>query len=118
MGNREAKSAAWRGRSAAAIVLVLAGAAAVVGAATWHAIPVLVPPAKTAESSSGSETPGPAVEPPSPVTPGDDGAKGPVVLIESEPALVREVTVGGVARLPSGDIQRTYSGQAPSQCPT
>jgi len=36
-----------------------------------------------------------------------------------EPALIREVTVGGVVRLASGELKRTYSGdQGPSLCPT
>jgi len=36
-----------------------------------------------------------------------------------EPALIRDVTVGGVVRLASGELKRTYSGdQGPSLCPT
>ena len=35
-----------------------------------------------------------------------------------EAELVREVSVGGVTRLQSGDMKRTYSGEALSQCPT
>jgi hypothetical protein len=41
-----------------------------------------------------------------------------VPLEESEPRLIREVSIGGVSRLPSGEIQRTYRGAAPTQCPT
>lgn len=51
---------------------------------------------------------------------------------ESEPALIREVTIGGVTLtreesiaslfgvtlLASGELRRTYSGEAPSLCPT
>ncbi len=37
---------------------------------------------------------------------------------ESEPNIIREVTVGGVAFLEPGKLKRTYSGQAPSLCPT
>jgi hypothetical protein len=37
---------------------------------------------------------------------------------ESEPTLIREVTFGGVARLGSGELKRTYTGQPPSLCPT
>ncbi len=37
---------------------------------------------------------------------------------ESEPALIREVTFGGVTLKESGDIWRTYVGEAPSLCPT
>jgi hypothetical protein len=39
-------------------------------------------------------------------------------LEESEPGLMRDVSVGGVVLLPSGELKRTYSGKAPSLCPT
>ncbi|NIP23538.1 MAG: hypothetical protein GWN67_05335 [Phycisphaerae bacterium] len=35
-----------------------------------------------------------------------------------EPAVIRDVTVGGLVRLDSGAIKRTYSGKPPSACPT
>ena len=35
-----------------------------------------------------------------------------------EARLVRETTVGGVTRLVSGELRRTYTGDAPSLCPT
>ena len=38
---------------------------------------------------------------------------------EPESILIREITVGGVALLDSGELKRTYSGEAPpSLCPT
>ena len=37
---------------------------------------------------------------------------------QSEPALIRDATVGGVVLLSSGELKRTYSGKAPSLCPT
>ena len=37
---------------------------------------------------------------------------------ELEPALIREVTIGGVALFEAGKLKRTYSGKAPSLCPT
>jgi len=42
---------------------------------------------------------------------------------ESEPALIREVTYGGVALVYPGEsappeIRRTYTGDAPALCPT
>ena len=37
---------------------------------------------------------------------------------ESEPVLIREVTFGGVTLKESGAIWRTYTGEAPSLCPT
>jgi hypothetical protein len=35
-----------------------------------------------------------------------------------EPAIIRDATVGGLVRLDSGAIKRTYSGKPPSACPT
>ncbi len=37
---------------------------------------------------------------------------------EFEPQAVFEITIGGLAVLESGELQRTYSGQPPSLCPT
>lgn len=40
-------------------------------------------------------------------------------LQESEPQLIREVSVGGLVRTPEGEIHRTYRGlDMPSLCPT
>lgn len=44
----------------------------------------------------------------------DDSA----ILAASEPALIKEVSVGGVTRDESGNIKQTYTGQAPQACPT
>jgi hypothetical protein len=41
-----------------------------------------------------------------------------ITFIETEPELVREVTYGGVTRLPTGQTKRTYTGKPPSLCPT
>ncbi|HUW18691.1 MAG TPA: hypothetical protein VMW16_05260 [Sedimentisphaerales bacterium] len=40
------------------------------------------------------------------------------VYVQSEPALIREVSVGGLRRDESGQVQKTYTGQPPSACPT
>lgn len=37
---------------------------------------------------------------------------------EREHTIVREVTVGGIARLADGQLRRTYTGQPPSLCPS
>lgn len=37
---------------------------------------------------------------------------------EPEPAIIREVTIGGVVLLEPGKLKRTYSGKPPSLCPT
>ncbi len=39
-------------------------------------------------------------------------------LQESEPVLIKEITVGGLALASDGRIKRTYSGDMPSLCPT
>ena len=41
-----------------------------------------------------------------------------VTISVSEPDLIRDVTVGGVALNKSHKIERTYTGKAPSLCPT
>jgi hypothetical protein len=101
-----------RGRLGAAVLLVVLGAAAIVYAAALHVVPVFVEQAKPAAP------PAPAVEEGSAPAPQAAPAKELVASAESEPSLVREVTVGGVVRTPSGEIKRTYSGQAPALCPT
>lgn len=37
---------------------------------------------------------------------------------EPETRLIREVTFGGVVRLASGELRRTYTGDPPSLCPS
>ncbi|MEN6495563.1 MAG: hypothetical protein ABFD16_14885 [Thermoguttaceae bacterium] len=37
---------------------------------------------------------------------------------EPEPRLIHEVTFGGVIRLASGELRRTYTGDPPSLCPS
>jgi hypothetical protein len=39
-------------------------------------------------------------------------------LVVPELAIVEDVTVGGVVRLANGTLKRTYSGKAPSLCPS
>ena len=43
---------------------------------------------------------------------------GSAAFAKSEPALVKEASVGGVARDKSGKIKQTYTGKAPEACPT
>ncbi len=45
------------------------------------------------------------------------GDRGEAVKVD-EPALVREITVGGVTRNELGELARTYSGEQPDLCPT
>lgn len=43
---------------------------------------------------------------------------GTSVAGRGEFALVKEVTIGGIRRDESGNIRQTYTGKAPSACPT
>jgi hypothetical protein len=40
------------------------------------------------------------------------------MLVESEPVLMRDVSVGGIVLTEAGELKRTYTGKAPSLCPT
>jgi len=88
----------FRGRAARivlAAMLVAAGAALVIYGVARHSRTVLLKQA----------------EPPA--------AEGARTIDEPEPALIREITVGGLRRNPSGKIERTYGeGETPSLCPT
>lgn len=42
----------------------------------------------------------------------------PTVVAKKEPDIVRDVTVGGLTRLPGGAIKQTYSTTPASACPT
>ena len=50
------------------------------------------------------------------VWPKDASAGSPAITAET--AMIREVTIGGLARDASDQIRKTYSGQAPKACPT
>jgi hypothetical protein len=39
-------------------------------------------------------------------------------ILESEPKLIKDVTVGGIKRDQYGKIRKTYSGKPPEACPT
>jgi len=88
----------FRGRAARivlAAMLVAAGAALVLYGVAVHSRTVLLKQAK----------------PPA--------AEAARAIDESEPALIREVTVGGLRRSLSGELERTYGeGETPSLCPT
>jgi hypothetical protein len=45
----------------------------------------------------------------------DDGS---AILAKSEPALIKEASIGGVMRDKSGKIKQTYTGEPPEDCPT
>ena len=41
-----------------------------------------------------------------------------IVFAKSESALIKEVSIGGVARDTAGNLRQTYTGQPPQACPT
>ena len=43
---------------------------------------------------------------------------GSAAVAKSEPALIKEASVGGVTRDESGKIKQTYTGAAPKECAT
>ena len=43
---------------------------------------------------------------------------GSVAVTKSEPALIKEASVGGVARDKSGKVKQTYTGKSPKACST
>lgn len=45
----------------------------------------------------------------------DDGSP---VVAKSEPALIKDASVGGLTRDESGKIKQTYTGEAPEECET
>jgi hypothetical protein len=42
----------------------------------------------------------------------------PTIVAKSEPALIKEASVGGVTLDESGKIKQTYTGKAPEECST
>ena len=113
-------------------LLVIVGAAALVEGVRYHPISVLV------EKETPTTIEVPLVLPPDP-TEGNSSSPGMpfggptfikktvtridlVAIILSEPDATRDVTVGGLVRLTSGDhageLKRTYSGNGPALCPT
>lgn len=117
-------------RAVAPMLLTILGLAAIVWGALFHQIPVL------AEKEKETTIEVPLALPP---IPGADGAAQPdgmpfgmptfvkktiktmveEKIVISEPRLILDVSVGGVIRTASGELKRTYSGDAgPALCPT
>jgi hypothetical protein len=98
---------------------MLLGVASVVFAAGFRAFPVLV---EKQEMPPPPPPPPPGMEDMDPWGPGSVAPAGPITVLvpeeTPEPEVVREVTVGGLERMASGELKRTYSGAPPSACPT
>jgi hypothetical protein len=113
------------------VLLIVAGAAAVIYGVKYHSTQVFEE--TEVEKSVMVPAPFPAFPPPGQFSPLGEGAPfpdGPPMVskrvtfraqyskAQFEPALVREVTFGGVTLRESGDLWRTYTGTPPSLCPT
>lgn len=117
------------------IILVLAGVSLLVYGAGYHEQSVLTPEEKDASAEAPVDgAPRPYIppaespdglppepppffnEPPPPPPPPAEPTL--VAVLTPEVDLIREVTIGGVVRLDTGELKRTYSGAPPSQCPT
>lgn len=74
------------------------------------------PPAEPGVDDPALASPPPWLAPPPELT----KVKQKVIVTDDVPewALIREVTFGGVTRLSSGVLWRTYTGDPPSLCPT
>lgn len=107
-------------------ILLITGFASLIYGAKYHIVPVLTE--QKTESTIDIPVPFSQIPPP---FPGAQQFDGPpqmrkqvvqrteeITIKESEPALIREVTVGGVAYNEFHKLKRTYSGKAPSLCPT
>ena len=105
-------------RNIGLILLLLGGTGSLAYGLLFHA--VTVEEEKQREISVAVPSPFGFGEPP-----GFPGARSEKVVEkyfeaheEPERAIVRDVTVGGVARLADGQLRRTYSGKGPSLCPS
>jgi hypothetical protein len=97
------------------VLLCLVGTACVIHGAARHEREVLVD--QKVEPPPGFGVPGPdapfwAPRPPPVATTRTIG------IGQSEPQIVRDITVGGLVRLETGELKRTYTGKAPSLCPS
>jgi hypothetical protein len=124
-------------RAIVPLALVIAGVVALVEGFCYHTIPVVI------EKETTKKIDVPVPGPPMDEAPGPGGPSfrsGPpfgrpnvikqtvteiefIPLILSEPAATRDVTVGGLVRIASGEhageLKRTYSGdKGPALCPT
>ncbi len=108
-------------------LLALGGLASLIYGGVFHGAPVLT----ETETEATIEVPAPFS--PAPFSPGRSGFPGgppPMVkkvvkridvntVVELEPALTRELSVGGVTRVESGELKQTYSSnKGPSLCPS
>ena len=117
-GHRGARAARLRAlRALPAALLVGVGLARLGDGAAFRRLSVLVPQEALLPPRLVSDAPSLLLS--------DQLGGGPAapepVLVDTElpePAVTRDVTVGGIIRLATGELRRTYAGEAPDQCPT
>lgn len=107
-------------------LLTIGGLASLIYGAVYHSAPVLT----ETETEATIEVPAPFAPDQSFGQPPFPGGLPPMVkktvkridvatIVEPEPMLMRELSVGGVARIESGELKRTYSGsKGPALCPS
>jgi hypothetical protein len=121
-------------RSVLPALLLIGGLVSIIYGAIFHSSPVLVEQETKTTIDVPLEFPPPPGEASpngGPAFPGGAPFGGPlqfikktvtrgdlVSVVESEAAMTREVTFGGVVRLDSGELKRTYSGKGPALCPS
>ena len=100
------------------VLLLLGGTASLIYGAKYHARPVVeIQEIQVSITLPRPFSPLPSFAQPPPII-RKITRKTRLTREEPEPALIREVSIGGVTRLASGELRRTYSGKAPSLCPT
>jgi hypothetical protein len=102
-------------RAAFVALLAVGGAACVVYGAARHEREVLVE--QKVELPAGLAPQGPGAPFWAPQPPQAETTRT-VGIGLSEPVMVRDITVGGLTRLESGELKRTYTGEAPTLCPS
>jgi len=107
------------------LILVVIGVAFVIYAVLFNARTVFgLPPAAGTEEISSAIVSGISTAPVVTPSPSTTSALTPAAapstdsVLMSEPAMVLEVTVGGLTLAASGEIRRTYVGAPPAACPT
>ena len=100
--------------------LAVIGLAGIICGAGFHTQPVLVEQEVAPPAPPLVQRPPPALRflPHPPPLPRPPPKVELVTLDEPELLLTLQVTVGGVTRLASGALKRTYRGDMPSLCPT
>jgi hypothetical protein len=109
-------------------LLLIGGLASLIYGTIFHSTPLLEEHETEATIEVPAEFTPPGGES---LTPGSDPLGNPplfikktvkrvelVTVMEVEPAVMRDASVGGIEVLASGELKRTFSGKGPSLCPS